>query len=89
MTYLSLCRLLAGALCCACLSGLPAPALANTPEEWVELGRQVHGGFGSYIALGIRIGLDARERLNAQPRELDVTYYNDATADIPHSQLAH
>ena len=83
MTALSLCRLLAGAFCCACLSALPAPALANTPETWVELGQQVHGGFGAYIALGIRIGLDARERLNTQPRELDVTYYNGATAPCP------
>ncbi|QYO62444.1 hypothetical protein [Leptolyngbya sp. 7M] len=34
----------------------------ETPDQWVELGRRVHGGFGSYIALGIRIGLDAMQR---------------------------
>ncbi len=65
-------------LCGLCWGSLPGAALANTPEQWIELGRQVHGGFGFYIALGIRIGLDARERLNAEPRELAVTYYSDA-----------
>lgn len=45
----------------------------ETPDQWVELGRRVHGGFGSYIALGIRIGLDAMQRLNVTPRTLDVT----------------
>jgi formylmethanofuran dehydrogenase subunit E len=54
-----------------------------TPDQWVELGRQVHGGFGSYIALGIRIGLDAMQRLDASPRTLDVTYYSGAIAPCP------
>lgn len=53
---------------------------SETPDQWVELGRRVHGGFGSYIALGIRIGLDAMQRLNATPRTLDVTYYSGAIA---------
>jgi formylmethanofuran dehydrogenase subunit E len=47
---------------------------AQSPEEWIKLGETVHGGFGTLIPLGIRIGLDARERLKAAPRELDVTY---------------
>lgn len=47
---------------------------AETAAEWIRLGEQVHGGFGTLIPLGIRIGLDARERLKAAPRELDVTY---------------
>jgi len=55
----------------------------ETPDQWVELGRRVHGGFGSYIALGIRIGLDAMQRLNAAPRTLDVTYYSGAIAPCP------
>ncbi|NJL40173.1 MAG: thioesterase [Leptolyngbyaceae cyanobacterium RM2_2_4] len=57
--------------------------LTETPDQWVELGRRVHGGFGSYIALGIRIGLDAMQRLNADPRTLDVTYYSGAIAPCP------
>lgn len=55
----------------------------ETPEQWVELGRRVHGGFGSYIALGIRIGLDAMQRLEASPRMLDITYYSGAIAPCP------
>ncbi len=54
-----------------------APAVtarSETPDEWITLGHRVHGGFGTYIALGIRIGLDAMQRLKANPRELDVTY---------------
>jgi formylmethanofuran dehydrogenase subunit E len=51
-------------------------AKAETPEEWIALGTRVHGGFGSFIPLGIKIGLDAVERLKAQPRELTVTYYD-------------
>jgi formylmethanofuran dehydrogenase subunit E len=55
---------------------LASPALAETPDEWVALGTRVHGGFGSFIPLGIKIGLDASERLKAQPRELSITYYD-------------
>lgn len=49
-----------------------AQAPARTPAEWISLGETVHGGFGSHIALGIRIGEDALKRLGAQPREVDV-----------------
>src|SRR6478735_5256923 len=45
-------------------------AHTETPEEWITLGTRVHGGFGAFIPLGIRIGLDAVQRLNAKPREL-------------------
>jgi formylmethanofuran dehydrogenase subunit E len=55
----------------------------ETPDQWIELGRRVHGGFGSYIALGIRIGLDAMQRLNADPRTLDVSYYSGVIAPCP------
>ncbi len=56
---------------------------SETPDQWVELGKRVHGGFGSYIAIGIRIGLDAMQQLNANPRDLDVTYYNGKIAPCP------
>ncbi len=57
-----------------------APACGETPDEWVALGARVHGGFGAFIPLGIRIGLDALERLNAKPREVSVTYYDSDKA---------
>jgi formylmethanofuran dehydrogenase subunit E len=53
-----------------------APIRAETPEEWIKLGARVHGGFGSFIPVGIRIGEDAMKRLSAQPRELSVLYYS-------------
>lgn len=52
------------------------------PDEWVRLGERVHGGFGTYVALGIRIGLDAMKRLEAKPRDLDVTYQDDPDARL-------
>jgi len=55
---------------------LPFSAQAETPEEWIALGARVHGAFGAFIPLGIRIGLDAAKRLNAKPRELTVLYYD-------------
>jgi formylmethanofuran dehydrogenase subunit E len=51
-------------------------AHAETPEEWIILGTRVHGGFGAFIPLGIRIGLDALDRLHAKPREVSVVYYD-------------
>jgi hypothetical protein len=55
---------------------LPVTASAETPEEWIALGSRVHGGFGSFIPLGIKIGLDAIQRLNAKPGTLTVLYYD-------------
>jgi formylmethanofuran dehydrogenase subunit E len=52
------------------------PVRAETPDEWVTLGARVHGGFGALIPLGIRIGLDALDRLHAKPREVSVAYYD-------------
>ena len=60
----------------ALLLCLPLTARAETPEEWITLGARVHGAFGAFIPLGIKIGLDAASRLNAKPRELTVTYYD-------------
>lgn len=58
----------------------PLPVRAETPDEWITLGRRVHGGFGAFIPTGIRIGLDAVARLKAKPRELTVTYYDSDKA---------
>src|SRR3984893_10697412 len=49
---------------------------AETPEEWIALGARVHGAFGSFIPLGIKIGLDAVNRLHTKPRELTILYYD-------------
>ena len=59
---------------------LPVAAAAETPDEWVALGARVHGAFGAFIPLGIKIGLDATERLHAKPRELAVLYYDSDAA---------
>jgi formylmethanofuran dehydrogenase subunit E len=56
---------------------------AETPEEWVKLGARVHGGFGAFIPVGIRIGEDAMQRLNARPRELSVVYYSGEGVPCP------
>jgi formylmethanofuran dehydrogenase subunit E len=56
---------------------------AETPEEWVKLGGRVHGGFGAFIPVGIRIGEDAMKRLNAKPRELSVIYYSGEGVPCP------
>ena len=61
----------------------PAPPTSPTPQEWVQLGTRVHGFFGGFIPAGIRIGLDARERLKAEPRGLAVTYWQGAKAPCP------
>jgi formylmethanofuran dehydrogenase subunit E len=66
---LALC-LLAGAACHA--QDAQAGKLDRTPDEWIAMGETVHGGFGSHIALGIRIGQDALQRLGAKRREVSV-----------------
>ncbi|MBV8537850.1 MAG: formylmethanofuran dehydrogenase subunit E family protein [Alphaproteobacteria bacterium] len=58
-------------------------ANAETPDEWVALGTRVHGFFGGFIAAGIRIGLDAQERLKAAPRSLSILYYQGEKAPCP------
>jgi formylmethanofuran dehydrogenase subunit E len=62
---------------------LSLPAQAETPAQWIELGARVHGGFGAFIPIGIRIGLDAKERIKADPRGLAVTYYTGEKASCP------
>ena len=63
-------------LLAAALAGAAAAARAETPEEWVALGTRVHGGFGTFIPLGIRIGEDALHRLGVQRRDVTVVYSN-------------
>src|SRR5437868_4351033 len=59
------------------------PAYSETRQEWIELGARVHGAFGAFIPVGIRIGLDAKERLKADPRGLSVTFYNGEKPPCP------
>jgi len=63
--------------------GAVLPAMAETPEQWVSLGERIHGAFGSYIALGIRIGQDASERLQAKPRDLEVVLIQGPNSPCP------
>ena len=67
-------------LSCALLC---APAHCETREQWIELGARVHGAFGAFIPVGIRIGLDAREQLKADPRGLTVVYYSGEKPPCP------
>ena len=71
-------------LALAIVLALTAPAAhAQTPEQWVQWGERVHGGFGSLIALGIRVGLDAMQRLGAGRRELIVHYADGPQTPCP------
>ena len=70
--------LLIGGLMSALL--IPANGRSETPEEWIKLGARIHGAFGAFIPVGIRIGLDALDRLKAEPRGVTVVYY---TGDKP------
>jgi formylmethanofuran dehydrogenase subunit E len=67
--------IMAGVLACAVVA-CGSPSNAETPDEWIALGARVHGAFGAFIPVGIKIGLDAVKRLNAKPRELTVLYYD-------------
>ena len=58
-------------------------ARGETPEEWVKLLTRVHGGFGSFLPVGIRIGEDAVKRLDAKPRELSVVFYQGEGTPCP------
>jgi formylmethanofuran dehydrogenase subunit E len=62
---------------------VPSPARSETAEEWIRLGTRIHGGFGVLIPIGIRIGLDAGERLKSDPRGLSVTYHTGEKAPCP------
>ena len=68
------------ALALLAASAISITARAETPEEWVTLGARVHGAFGAYIPVGIRIGLDALQRLDAKPRGVTVLYFDSDKA---------
>ena len=65
-----------GVLAFAVATCSSSPSTAETPDQWIALGARVHGAFGAFIPVGIKIGLDAVKRLNAKPRELTVLYYD-------------
>lgn len=56
---------------------------AETKDEWITLGTKIHGAFGPFIPVGIRIGLDALDKLNPGPRDLTVTYYAGTKPPCP------
>jgi formylmethanofuran dehydrogenase subunit E len=71
------------AILAAACAALLAPARAETPEDWIKLGARVHGGFGAFIPAGIRIGLDALDRLKVEPRGVTVTFYSGEKSPCP------
>ena len=66
-----------------CDALIPAIAHAETKDEWITLGARIHGAFGPFIPVGIRIGIDAKEKLHADPRGLIVTYFNGTKPPCP------
>lgn len=71
---------LAAAIALAAYMPAKAQEKDRTPEQWIMMGETVHGGFGSHIALGIRIGQDALKRLGVSRREVSVTVTEGANA---------
>lgn len=54
-------------------------ASAGDPaDETIGVAQRVHGGFGSLVAVGLRIGETALRDLDAAPREVDVTFLDGA-----------
>jgi hypothetical protein len=72
------CLLATALVFCCTVSGR-----TETPEGWVTLGARVHGAFGSFVPVGIRIGLDALQRLGTEPRGVTVVYYSGPKAPCP------
>lgn len=65
------------------LLSIGTPVKAETPQEWVNLLTRVHGGFGSFLPVGIKIGEDAMKRFDAKPRELSVLFYQGEATPCP------
>ena len=61
----------------------PTPGHAETKDEWITLGTRIHGAFGPFIPVGIRIGLDAMDKLKPGPRDLTVTYFAGTKPPCP------
>ncbi|MCC7345811.1 MAG: formylmethanofuran dehydrogenase subunit E family protein [Variibacter sp.] len=72
-----------GALAAVLVAAFNPAAKAETPEEWIKLGARVHGGFGPFLPVGIRIGLDAMERLKTPMHEVTVLYYDGGLPPCP------
>jgi formylmethanofuran dehydrogenase subunit E len=62
---------------------IPASGHAETKQEWITLGTRIHGAFGPFIPVGIRVGLDPVDKLKADPRGLTVIYYNGVKPPCP------
>jgi formylmethanofuran dehydrogenase subunit E len=62
---------------------LPTAGHSETKDEWITLGARVHGGFGPFIPVGIRIGLDAMQRLKADRHDVTVLYYDGGLPPCP------
>jgi formylmethanofuran dehydrogenase subunit E len=67
----------------ALLSLFSSAGRAESPQQWIELGTRIHGGFGAFIPAGIRIGLDALERLKAERRGVTVVFYSGEKSPCP------
>jgi formylmethanofuran dehydrogenase subunit E len=67
----------------ALLSLFSSAGRAESPQQWIELGTRIHGGFGAFIPAGIRIGLDALERLKAERRGVTVVFYSGERSPCP------
>ena len=61
----------------------PTGASAETKEEWITLGTRIHSAFGPFIPVGIRIGLDAMDKLKPGSRDIAVLYYNGSKPPCP------
>jgi formylmethanofuran dehydrogenase subunit E len=70
-------------LLAAALALIVSAARAETESEWIALGTRIHGGFGPLIPIGIRIGLDAKDKLKAEPSGLTLLYYSGEKAPCP------
>jgi formylmethanofuran dehydrogenase subunit E len=69
-------------VCVSALS-LGAQVVPAPTDDWVALGARLHGGFGSYIALGVHIGLDALETLGVERRGVEVTFIDGVESPCP------
>jgi len=76
-------RTMLAAISIAFIWPMALTARAETPEGWVKLLTRVHGGFGSFLPVGIEIGEDAMKRLDAKPRQLSVTFYQGEGTPCP------
>jgi formylmethanofuran dehydrogenase subunit E len=75
--------IIAAVVATVALSLVSSGARCETREQWIELGARIHGAFGAFIPVGIRIGLDAKEKLKADARGLTVTYYSGEKSPCP------